>query len=156
MKYAIRNRQHNYTLRTKTVRPTDERDFITRLLYQETCTEHRFLLLSTFGRRGAFWNSAIRRSVCLSHGATARLGYRHAGCLQLSHHRPPEMCGLRTRPRTDVDPPRFVHPRRPDWRRHDRYATVELPSVGSISSRRRRGDILYSTIYWTTCNKRTC
>jgi len=84
------------------------------------------------------------------------LGYRHAGCLQLSHRRPPEMCRLRTRPRTDVDRPRFLHPRWPDWRRHDRYASVELPSVGGISSRRRRGDILYSTIYWTTCNKRTC
>ena len=38
------------------------------------------------------------------------LGYRYAGCLQLSHRRPPEMCGLRTRPRTDVDPPRFLPP----------------------------------------------
>ena len=36
------------------------------------------------------------------------LGYRHAGCLQLSHRRPPEMCGPRTRPRTDVDSPRFL------------------------------------------------
>jgi len=53
-------------------------------------------------------------SVCLSQGAAA-LGHRHAGCLRLSHHRqPPEMCGLRTRPRTDVvDRPR-----------------VELPSAG--------------------------
>ena len=54
-------------------------------------------------------DSAIRSSVCLpvglSHGAAA-LGYRHAGCLQLSHRRPPEMYGLRTRPRTDTDPPR--------------------------------------------------
>jgi len=38
------------------------------------------------------------------------LGYRHAGCLQLSHRWPPEMCGLRTRPWTDVDPPRFLDP----------------------------------------------
>jgi len=38
------------------------------------------------------------------------LGYRHAGCLQLSHRRAPEMCGLQTRPRTDVDPPRFLPP----------------------------------------------
>jgi len=30
--------------------------------------------------------------------------------LQLSHRRPPEMCELRTRPRTDVDPPRFLPP----------------------------------------------
>ena len=36
------------------------------------------------------------------------------------------MCGLRTRPRTDVDPPR-----------------VELPSWGGISSRRPRGDTLF-------------
>ena len=36
------------------------------------------------------------------------LGYRHAGCLQLSHRRPPEICGLRNRPRTDVDPSRFL------------------------------------------------
>ena len=36
------------------------------------------------------------------------LGYRHAGCLQLSDRRPREMCGLRTRPLTDIDPPRFL------------------------------------------------
>jgi len=30
--------------------------------------------------------------------------------LQLSHRRPPLMCGLRIRPRTDVDPPRFLPP----------------------------------------------
>jgi len=53
-------------------------------------------------------------SVCLSPRRTAALGYRHAGCLQLSH--------VRTRPRTDVDPP---------W--------VELPSAGGISSHRRPG-----------------
>ena len=52
---------------------------------------------------GTFWNSAIRPSV----PRRSCLGYRHAGCLQLSHRRPPEICGLRTRPRTDVDPPRF-------------------------------------------------
>ena len=38
------------------------------------------------------------------------LGYRHACCLQLNHRRPPEMRGLRTRPRMDVDPPRFLPP----------------------------------------------
>ena len=38
------------------------------------------------------------------------LGYRQAGCLQLSHRLLPEMCGLRTRPRTDVDPPRRLPP----------------------------------------------
>ena len=36
------------------------------------------------------------------------LGSRHAGCLQLSHRLLPEMCGLPTRPRTDLDPPRFL------------------------------------------------
>ena len=64
--------------------------------------------------RGAFWNSAIRPSVRpsvrLSVPWRSCLGYRHAGCLRLSHRRPSEMCGLRTRPRTDVDPPRFWDP----------------------------------------------
>ena len=35
-------------------------------------------------------------SVSLFQGAAA-IVYRHAGCLQLSHRRPPEMCGLRIR-----------------------------------------------------------
>ena len=51
------------------------------------------------------YNFGIARSVRLSVLLPSCLGYRNAGCLQLSHHRPPEMCGLRTRPRTDVDPP---------------------------------------------------
>ena len=55
-------------------------------------------------------------SVCLSHGAAAQ---------------PPEMCGLRTRPRTDVDPPRFLPPSNCHRRR------------GGISSRRPRADTLY-------------
>ena len=68
---------------------------------------------------GAF---GIERSVCLSVCPIiiikrSCLGYRHAGCLQVSHRRPPEMCGLRTRPRTDVDPPRFFY-------------TVQLSSAG--------------------------
>jgi len=37
------------------------------------------------------------------------LGYRHTGCLQLSHRRPQEMCRLRTHPRTDVDSPRLLY-----------------------------------------------
>ena len=49
-------------------------------------------------------------SVRLSVPWRSCLGYRHAGCLQLSYRRLPEMCGLRTRPRTDVDPPRFLPP----------------------------------------------
>jgi len=53
-------------------------------------------------------HTGIVRSVRLSVPWRSCLGYRHAGCLQLSHRRPPEMCGLRTRPRTDVDPPRFL------------------------------------------------
>jgi len=56
----------------------------------------------------------IARSVCLSVHLSVPwrscLGYRHAGCLQLSHCRPPEMCGLSTRPQTDVDLPRFLPP----------------------------------------------
>ena len=52
----------------------------------------------------------IARSVRLSVPRRSCLGYRHAGCLQLSRRRPPEMHGLRTRPRTDVDPPRILPP----------------------------------------------
>jgi len=82
-------------------------------------------------RKGASSDTAIRPSVCPSIGystlAACRscLGYRHAGCPAAG--RPPEVCGLRTRPRTDVDPPR-----------------VELPSAGGISSRRLRGDNLFT------------
>ena len=64
------------------------------------------LLLCPRPRGGAFWNSVI-----VSVPWRSCLGYRHAGCLQLSQCRPPEMCGLWTRPRTDVDPPRFLPPR---------------------------------------------
>ena len=38
----------------------------------------------------------MARSVRLSVPWRSCLGYRHAGCLQLSHRRPPETCGLRT------------------------------------------------------------
>jgi len=76
----------------------------------------------------------VARSVHLSVPWRSCLGYRHAGCLQLSHGRPQEMCGLRTRSRTDVDPPRFL----------DRTA------IGGrgISSRRPRGDI--AKFHYTT------
>ena len=52
----------------------------------------------------------LARSIRLSVQWRNCLGYRHAGCLQLSCRRPSEMCGLRTGPRTDVDPPRFLPP----------------------------------------------
>jgi len=57
--------------------------------------------------RAAFWNCAIRPSVCPMAQLPRR---RYAGCLQLGYRRPPEMCGLWTRPRTDVDPSRFLDP----------------------------------------------
>ena len=66
--------------------------------------------------------------VCLSVCPMAQLP-RHAGCLQLSRRRPPEMCGLRTRPRTDVDPPRFLPP-------------SNCHRQGGISSRGPRGRYL--------------
>ena len=59
---------------------------------------------------GAFWNSMIRPSIRLSVPWRSCLGHRHADCLQLSHRRPPEMCGLRTCLRTDGAPPRFLPP----------------------------------------------
>ena len=67
----------------------------------------------------------IARSVRLSVPRRSCLGYMHAGCLQLSHRRPPETCGLRTRPRTDVDPPRFL------IGGETIHAAVELPSAGA-------------------------
>ena len=80
--------------------------------------------------RGALCDTAIRQrvhpSVCPM--ALLPVGYRHASFLQLGHRRPPEMCGLRTLPRTDVDPPRFL----PPSNCHRRGA----------SSRRPRGDTL--------------
>ena len=57
-----------------------------------------------FHHRGAWWNSAIHPSVAWC----SCPGYRHAGCLQLSLCRLPEVCGLWTHLRTDVDPPRFL------------------------------------------------
>jgi len=59
--------------------------------------------------RCALSHTAIRPSVCPSQG-TAAPGYRHSCCLQLGYRRPPEMCGLWTRPRMDIDPPRVKQP----------------------------------------------
>jgi len=64
------------------------------------------LQLSCRHPRGHF---GIARSVRLSVKWRSCLGYKHAGCLQLSHRRPLETCGLRTRSQTDVDPPRFLY-----------------------------------------------
>ena len=83
-------------------------------LSEKACTESRSACAVSYYARAPEgileWRDP---SVCLSVPWCSYLSYRHAGCLQLSHRRPPEMCGLRTRPRTDVDPPRF-------------FATVEL------------------------------
>jgi len=54
-----------------------------------TAVELQILCPCPGGR--AFWNSKIHLSVPWQ----SCLGYRHAGCLQFSHHRPSEMCGLR-------------------------------------------------------------
>ena len=84
----------------------------------------------------------ITRSVCLSVPWRSCLGYRHAGCLQLSHRRPSEMCGLRIGPRTDVDPQRFLDP----WTDTDGRIGGETICLrrtaigGGISSRRSRGE----------------
>jgi len=73
-----------------------------------------------------FWNTAIRpsvcQSVCLSHGAAAyAIGTLAACSLATAGYQTCADCGLRTRPRTDVDPPRFFE--------------IELPSAGGMSSR---------------------
>jgi len=58
--------------------------------------------------RGALWNSVIAMSVYLSVPWLSCLSCRHAGCLQLCHSWPPEMCILWTRPH--VDAPQFLPP----------------------------------------------
>ena len=82
----------------------------------------------------------ITRSVRLCVPSRSCLGYRHAGCLQLSHLRPPEMCGLRTRPRTDVDPPRFL----PPSNCHRRGGAYRLASPGVIPCSARGRRVAYS------------
>ena len=72
---------------------------------------------------GGISDTMIRPSVCPS------LGYRHAGCLQLSHRRPPEMCELR--PRTG--------------RRSAAIFGTNCHRREQISSRRHRGDTLFVT-----------
>jgi len=72
---------------------------------------------------------SVPLSVRLSAPWRSCLGYRHAGCLQLSYRQQPEMCGLRTRPRTDVI-------------RHD-FCKRRTAVVGGISSRRPRGILSY-------------
>jgi len=67
------------------------------ILFIVNCNE---CLLLYHRHRGALSDTEIRLSVCPSPRRTADLGYSYAGCLQLSH--------VRTRPRTDVDPPRFL------------------------------------------------
>ena len=87
----------------------------------------------------ALWGHfGIARSVRLSVPWRSCLGCRHAGCLQISHRRLPKICGLRTRPRTDVDPPRFfLRPSNCHRRR-------------GISSRRLRGDTLFRRCWHVT------
>ena len=114
---------------------TADEIFTPCLPFRRSAAQRDQLILSPPYGRTALSDTTIRSSlhlsVCLSHGAAALgKGYRHADCPQLSHRRPLEMCGLRTRPRTDVDPPRFLPPS--NCRRR-----------GALSSRRPRGDSLF-------------
>ena len=79
--------------------------------------------------RRALCNTVISPSVHLSVQWHSCLGYRHAGCQQLSHCRPPDTCA------TDVNLPR-----------------VERPSAGCISSRHPQGDNLYWSNWQMDCN----
>jgi len=67
---------------------------------------------------GVLSDTAVRTSVCPMAQLSQAMGTLVACSVA--------MCGLWTRPRTNVDPPR-----------------VKLPSAGGISSRRSRGDNLY-------------
>ena len=53
---------------------------------------------------------SVRPSVCPMAQLPRLNNIINVRYLQLSHRRPPLMCGLRIRPRTDVDPPRFLPP----------------------------------------------
>jgi len=101
------------TLPLSTVRHTS-RPFGHQRRYDETSHSPRRSL-------AALSDIAVRPSVCPSPRRTAArdLSCTLAACSLA-------MCGLRTRPRTNVDPPR-----------------VELPSAGHIVSPPPRGDTLY-------------
>ena len=60
----------------------------------------RLVMPPAYGGIKRYRDPSLCPSICLSHGAAA-LGYRHSGCLQLSHD---------CRPWTDVDPPRVELP----------------------------------------------
>ena len=64
-----------------------------------------FFIVTSTAVRGHF---GIAQSIRLSVPWCSCLGYRHAGCLQLSHRQPPKVCRLTTHPRMNVDPPRFL------------------------------------------------
>jgi len=79
--------------------------------------------------RGHF---GIAHSICPSVPWHSCLGCRHAVCLQLSHHQPPEMCRLRTHPQNF-------------WIHGLTQIFVSRKSIGSsVSSRHCRGDTCVS------------
>ena len=75
--------------------------FLNVFFLKQLCKKWSVDLLSPTlgGHFGIVW------SIRLSVPWQSCLGYRYAACLQLSHHQPPEMCGLRTHLQTDIDPP---------------------------------------------------
>ena len=87
-------------------RPEKNRPIIFTAQFNRSQVEQTVASVCPFNAPRPRGHFGIARSVPLSVPWCSCLGYRHAGCLQLSHRRPPEMCGLRTRPQTDADPPR--------------------------------------------------
>ena len=96
--------------------------FLNVFLLKQLCKKWSVNLLSPTlgGHFGIVW------SVRLSVQWQSCLGYRCAACLQLSHHRPPEMCGLRTHLQTDIDPPHSLD------QTLDRRGAYRLASTGAI------------------------
>jgi len=88
------------------------RAFLTLIVAQTTALQlhspHAQSFTSTYCVAALGGHFGIAQSVRQSVPWRSSLGYRHAGCLQLSHRRLIEMCRLRTRQRTDVDPPRCL------------------------------------------------
>jgi len=80
----------NATKRPPTRRPNTRTDLaVVSVQYTRRAlwtTMHDILSNTTTRRQGAWSDTAVCLSVCLSNGAAA-LGYRYAGCLQFSHVR---------------------------------------------------------------------
>jgi len=87
------------------------------IVLQMNCNSHRQLKLLSWAGIKRYRDLFVYLSVPWH----SCLGYRHAGCLQLSHCQPREMCRLPT----DVDLPRLLPPSYCHW-----WGAYHLPPLG--------------------------